>query len=145
MEEETAPHPATPAHLRSRDTAERFVLLALEQLAAGGRGALVLPDGFLFGGGSKARLKKKLLEECDLHTVVRLPKGVFHPYTAIKTNLLFFTKGAPTRDVWFYEHAPATRPGGTRLLADPSADRPPSWRRSPPGGTRGCRPSTPGR
>ena len=92
------------AKLRSRDTAERFVLLAMERLAPGGRAGLVLPDGFLFGTGSKARLKKKLLEEHDLHTIVRLPKGVFLPYTAIKTNLLFFTKGRPTRDVWFYEH-----------------------------------------
>ncbi len=107
MEEDVPTDSTTPTHLRSRDTADRFVLLAIEQLAPGGRAALVLPDGFLFGGGSKARLKKKLLEECSLHTIVRLPKGVFHPYTSIKTNLLFFTKGEATRDVWFYEHVPA--------------------------------------
>jgi type I restriction enzyme M protein len=64
----------------------------------------VLPDGFLFGEGIKSRIKEKLLTECDLHTVVRLPNGVFNPYTGIKTNLLFFTKGRPTREVWFYEH-----------------------------------------
>ena len=91
-------------HLRSRDTADSFVRLTLEALAPGGRAALVLPDGFLFGGGSKTRLKKKLLDECNLHTVVRLPKGVFHPYTSIKTNLLFFVRGEATREVWFYEH-----------------------------------------
>lgn len=62
------------------------------------------PDGTLFGEGVKTRTKEKLLEECNLHTVVRLPKGVFNPYTGIKTNLLFFTKGDPTTDVWFYEH-----------------------------------------
>ncbi len=65
---------------------------------------MVLPDGFLFGEGIKSRIKEKLLTECNLHTVIRLPNGVFNPYTGIKTNLLFFTKGAPTKEVWFYEH-----------------------------------------
>jgi type I restriction enzyme M protein len=73
-------------------------------LKTGGRAALVLPDGFLFGEGIKTRIKEKLLEDCHLHTIVRLPNGVFAPYTSIKTNLLFFTKGTPTQDVWFYEH-----------------------------------------
>src|SRR5690606_25720307 len=54
--------------------------------------------------GMKTRLKEKLLEECNLHTIVRLPNGVFNPYTGIKTNLLFFTKGKPTEAVWYYEH-----------------------------------------
>jgi type I restriction-modification system DNA methylase subunit len=65
---------------------------------------VVLPDGFLFGEGIKTRIKEKLLTECNLHTIVRLPNGVFNPYTGIKTNLLFFTKGRPTKEVWFYEH-----------------------------------------
>jgi len=69
-----------------------------------GRAALVLPDGFLFGEGIKTRIKEKLLTECNLHTIVRLPNGVFNPYTGIKTNLLFFTKGKPTETVWYYEH-----------------------------------------
>ena len=73
-------------------------------LKPGGRAAVVLPDGFLFGEGIKTRIKEKLLEECNLHTIVRLPNGVFSPYTGIKTNLLFFTKGSPTKDIWFYEH-----------------------------------------
>ena len=64
----------------------------------------LLPDGFLFGEGIKSRIKEKLLTECNLHTIVRLPNGVFNPYTSIKTNLLFFTKGTPTKQVWFYEH-----------------------------------------
>jgi type I restriction enzyme M protein len=64
----------------------------------------VLPDGTLFGEGIKTRIKEKLLTECNLHTIVRLPNGVFSPYTGIKTNLLFFTKGQPTKDVWYYEH-----------------------------------------
>jgi type I restriction enzyme M protein len=65
---------------------------------------VVLPDGTLFGEGVKTRIKEKLLAECNLHTIVRLPNGVFAPYTGIKTNLLFFTKGQPTRQVWYYEH-----------------------------------------
>ena len=64
----------------------------------------MLPDGTLFGEGVKTRIKEKLLETCNLHTIVRLPKGVFAPYTSIKTNLLFLTKGEPTKTVWFYEH-----------------------------------------
>jgi len=94
-----------PQSFRTRETADLFLLLIMTLLKPGGRGALVLPDGTLFGtDGVKARLKEKLLEECNLHTIVRLPKGVFSPYTGIKTNLLFFTKGEPTKDVWFYEH-----------------------------------------
>ena len=73
-------------------------------LKDGGRAAVVLPDGTLFGEGIKTRIKEQLLETCNLHTVIRLPNGVFNPYTGIKTNLLFFTKGMPTQDVWFYEH-----------------------------------------
>ena len=69
-----------------------------------GRGAIVLPDGTLFGEGIKTAIKEKLLTECNLHTIVRLPNGVFSPYTGIKTNLLFFTKGEPTKEIWFYEH-----------------------------------------
>ena len=65
---------------------------------------IVLPDGTLFGEGVKTRIKEKLLDECNLHTIVRLPNGVFSPYTGIKTNLLFFTKGEPTKTVWYYEH-----------------------------------------
>jgi len=76
----------------------------MQLLKDGGRAAVVLPDGFLFGDGIKNRIKEKLLIECNLHTIVRLPKGVFSPYTSIKTNLLFFTKGTPTKQVWFYEH-----------------------------------------
>jgi type I restriction enzyme M protein len=93
-----------PQAYRTRETADLFLLLILTVLEEGGRAALVLPDGTLFGEGVKTRIKEKLLEECDLHTIVRLPKGVFNPYTGIKTNLLFFTKGRPTKEVWFYEH-----------------------------------------
>ncbi|MES0489322.1 MAG: class I SAM-dependent DNA methyltransferase [Leptospirales bacterium] len=100
-----------PASLRTRETADLFMALIIKRLKTEGRAAVVLPDGFLFGEGTKTRLKESLLEECNLHTIVRLPNGVFAPYTGIKTNILFFTKidtndstKEPTKDVWFYEH-----------------------------------------
>jgi len=93
-----------PAAFRTRETADLFLVLITHLLKDGGRAAIVLPDGTLFGEGVKTRIKEKLLSECNLHTVVRLPNGVFNPYTGIKTNLLFFTKGEPTREVWYYEH-----------------------------------------
>lgn len=93
-----------PAEFRTRETADLFMALFIRLLKQNGRAAVVLPDGFLFGEGMKTRLKEKLLSECNLHTIVRLPNGVFNPYTGIKTNLLFFTKGQPTEQVWYYEH-----------------------------------------
>jgi type I restriction enzyme M protein len=94
-----------PNELRTRETSDMFLTLIVKKLLRdGGRGAVVLPDGFLFGGGIKGRIKELLMEECNLHTIIRLPNGVFAPYTGIKTNLLFFTKGKPTETIWFYEH-----------------------------------------
>jgi len=93
-----------PSAFRTRETADLFLLLIIQLLKPGGRAAVVLPDGTLFGEGIKTRIKEKLLQDCNLHTIVRLPKGVFNPYTGINTNLLFFTKGESTKDIWFYEH-----------------------------------------
>jgi type I restriction enzyme M protein len=103
-----------PSDLRTRETADMFIALIVKKLLKeNGRAAVVLPDGFLFGDGIKATLKQLLLRDCKLHTIVRLPKGVFAPYTTIKTNLLFFTKGAMEDDgtesfhtdtIWYYEH-----------------------------------------
>ena len=93
-----------PTEFRTRETADLFLQLIIEILKKGGRAAVVLPDGTLFGEGVKTKIKQLLTEECNLHTIVRLPNGVFNPYTGIKTNILFFTKGKPTKDVWFYEH-----------------------------------------
>lgn len=93
-----------PTTFRTRETADLFLVFIVETLKPGGRAAVVLPDGTLFGEGVKTRIKEHLLTECDLHTIVRLPKGVFAPYTGIKTNLLFFTKGGPTKEVWYHEH-----------------------------------------
>jgi type I restriction enzyme M protein len=93
-----------PAHFRTRETADLFLALIIRLLKPGGRAAVVLPDGTLFGEGIKTRLKEHLMEECNLHTIVRLPNSVFRPYASIGTNLLFFEKGSPTKDVWFWEH-----------------------------------------
>ena len=92
-----------PASTRTRETADLFLQLIIHILEANGRAAIVLPDGTLFGEGVKTKIKEKLLAECNLHTVVRLPNSVFAPYTSIKTNILFFEKGAPTESIWYYE------------------------------------------
>ena len=93
-----------PSDVRTKETADLFLVLIKHILKVNGRAAVVLPDGTLFGEGVKTRIKEQLLTECNLHTIVRLPNGVFAPYTGIKTNLLFFTKGTPTQAVWYYEH-----------------------------------------
>jgi len=101
-----------PPHFRTKETADLFLALFIRLLKPGGRAAVVLPDGSLFGEGVKTRLKEHLLEECNLHTIVRLPNSVFKPYASIGTNLLFFEKpalsqaegGEPTQEIWFYEH-----------------------------------------
>lgn len=94
-----------PKKYQTRETADLFMALIMHLLKHDtGRAAVVLPDGFFFGEGVKTTLKRELLEEFNLHTVVRLPKGVFSPYTGISTNILFFEKGGPTKDIWFFEH-----------------------------------------
>ncbi len=92
-----------PADLRSSETADLFMALVMQRLKTNGRAAIVLPDGFLFGAdNAKLNLKKQLLDECNLHTVIRLPGSVFSPYTSITTNLLFFDKTGKTATTWFY-------------------------------------------
>jgi len=93
-----------PSEFQTRETADLFLVLIMKLLREEGRCGLVLPDGFLFGEGVKTRIKEKLLSEFNLHTIVRLPNGVFSPYTGIRTNLLFFEKGKPTKDIWYFEH-----------------------------------------
>ena len=93
-----------PRKFRTKETADLFLALIIRLLKSNGRAAVVLPDGTLFGDGVKNRIKEELMEKCNLHTIVRLPNGVFNPYTSIKTNLLFFEKGSPTKDVWYFEH-----------------------------------------
>ena len=93
-----------PKQFQTRETADLFLALIIRLLRPQGRAAVVLPDGTLFGEGVKTRLKEHLLSECNLHTIVRLPNSVFKPYASIGTNLLFFEKGEPTGEIWFYEH-----------------------------------------
>jgi type I restriction enzyme M protein len=93
-----------PKHFQTRETADLFLALIIRLLKPSGRAAVVLPDGTLFGEGVKTRLKEHMMEECNLHTIVRLPNSVFKPYASIGTNLLFFEKGTPTKDIWFWEH-----------------------------------------
>lgn len=118
-----------PANFRTRESADLFLVLIVNLLKTNGRAALVLPDGSLTGEGVKQRVRQKLLEDCDLHTIVRLPNSVFQPYATVATNLLFFEKkrttglAAPdsdlplfangeakqadryaTREIWYYEH-----------------------------------------
>ena len=92
-----------PKKFRTKETADLFLALIIRLLKSNGRAAVVLPDGTLFGEGVKTRIKEELMEKCNLHTIVRLPKNVFNP-VSIKTNLLFFGKGSPTKEVWYYEH-----------------------------------------
>ncbi|PGR32987.1 SAM-dependent methyltransferase [Bacillus cereus] len=90
---------------QTAETADLFMVMIMERLKENGKAGVVLPDGFLFGTeGVKRNIKEKLLKEFNLHTIVRMPKGVFAPYTDIETNLLFFDKNGPTKEVWFYEH-----------------------------------------
>lgn len=94
-----------PKKYQTRETADLFMGLIMHLLKKDeGRAAVVLPDGFLFGEGVKTTIKQELLAQFNLHTIVRLPKGVFSPYTSISTNILFFEKGKPTEDIWFFEH-----------------------------------------
>lgn len=95
-----------PADKQTAETAWLFLQLVIRRLKDGGRCGIVVPNGVLFGDGVGAKIKKQLLEECNLHTVVRLPDGVFEPYTAIPSNLLFFDKTGRTRETWFYAIPP---------------------------------------
>ncbi|MBD5150282.1 MAG: SAM-dependent DNA methyltransferase [Oscillibacter sp.] len=92
-----------PADLASSETADLFLSVIMYRLAEDGRAAVILPDGFLFGtDNAKINIKKKLLGEFNLHTVIRMPGSVFSPYTSITTNILFFDRTGPTKETWFY-------------------------------------------
>jgi type I restriction enzyme M protein len=93
-----------PESTRASETALLFMQFIMRSLKPGGRCGMVVPNGTLFGDGVSARIKEQLLLNFNLHTIVRLPNGVFAPYTSIQTNLLFFDRTGPTTDVWFYEH-----------------------------------------
>ena len=93
-----------PKNYRTKESADLFLMLMIQYLKNSGRAGIVLPDGSLTGDGVKARIREKLLTDCNLHTIIRLPNSVFQPYASVATNLLFFTKGTPTKEIWYYEH-----------------------------------------
>lgn len=111
-EEEASIKTNFPSDKQTSETALLFLQLIMRLLrrpdhppgAKGGRAAVVVPNGTLFGDGVCARIKEQLLKDFNLHTVVRLPNGVFAPYTSIPTNLLFFDRSGPTQQIWYYEH-----------------------------------------
>lgn len=111
-EEEASVAKRYPNGFQTKETAWLYIQGIIDRLKPDGRCAIVMPNGVLSGDGIGARIKEKLLRECELHTVVRLPQGVFAPYTPIPSNLLFFTKTGATKEVWFYEiSAPQGRRG----------------------------------
>ncbi len=105
-EEEKGIQENFPQSTRASETALLFLQFITKSLKPGGRCGMVVPNGTLFGDKVCALIKKQLLDEFNLHTVVRLPNGVFEPYTAIPTNLLFFDRTGPTREIWYYEVLP---------------------------------------
>jgi type I restriction enzyme M protein len=100
-----------PLNYRTKESADLFLILFIQLLKDGGRAGIVLPDGSLTGEGVKQRVRQKLLEDCNVHTIVRLPQSVFAPYATVNTNLIFFEKGKKTKDIWYYEH---TLPEGAK-------------------------------
>jgi type I restriction enzyme M protein len=93
-----------PQTYRTKESADLFLILMIYLLKNGGRAGIVFPDGSLTGEGVKQRVRQKLLEDCNLHTIIRLPNSVFQPYATVATNLLFFEKGQSTKEIWYYEH-----------------------------------------
>ncbi|MDR3049091.1 MAG: type I restriction-modification system subunit M [Elusimicrobiota bacterium] len=93
-----------PLAFRTTESADLFLLLMIRYLKDGGRAAIVLPDGSLTGDGVKMRIREEWLSKCKIHTIVRLPNSVFQPYASVATNLCFFTKGEPTKEIWYWEH-----------------------------------------
>ena len=89
--------------IKIKKTEALFLQHIMSYLKQNGKGAVIVPEGVLFRGGKEERIRKKMVEEFNLHTVVSLPAGVFLPYTAVKTNIVFFDNTHPTTDVWFYE------------------------------------------
>ncbi len=100
-----------PLNYRTKESADLFLILFIQLLKEGGRAGIVLPDGSLTGEGVKARVREKLLTDCNVHTIIRLPQSVFAPYATVNTNLIFFEKGTATQEIWYYEH---TLPEGAK-------------------------------
>ena len=110
-----------PRAYRTRETAHLFVALLVTILKPSGRAAIVLPDSFLFGEGVPQTLRQVLIADCNLHTIIRLPNGVFSPYTDIRTNVLFFDREGGTSEIWYYE-IPPPKSGGKFTKTQPIDD-----------------------
>lgn len=105
-EEEKSIQANFPEGTRTAETDRLFLQVIQRRLKPNGRCGMIVPNGLLFGSDVAARIKERLLEECNLHTIVRLPPGVFAPYTPIPTNLIFFEKTGRTKEIWYYEISP---------------------------------------
>jgi len=92
-----------PFEYQTKDSALHFLFLIMEELTNKGRAAMILPNGPMFGTGKATKIKQRLLENFNLHTIVRLPESIFAPRTGIPTNILFFDKGTPTKEIWYYK------------------------------------------
>lgn len=117
-----------PLNYRTKESADLFLILFIQLLKDGGRAGIVLPDGSLTGDGVKQRVREKLLRDCNVHTIVRLPQSVFAPYATVNTNLIFFEKSGQsfnpknqdsdnrhaTKEIWYYEH---TLPDGQKAYS----------------------------
>lgn len=103
-----------PLNYRTKESADLFLILFIQLLKESGRAGIVLPDGSLTGDGVKQRVREKLLKDCNVHTIIRLPQSVFTPYATVNTNLIFFEKGKSTKEIWYYEH---TLPEGAKAYS----------------------------
>lgn len=92
-----------PYEFRTKDSALHFLFRIMEELTDGGRAAMILPNGVMFGTGKASKIKQRLLDNFNLHTIVRLPESIFAPRTGIETNIWFFEKGIPTKEIWYYD------------------------------------------
>jgi type I restriction enzyme M protein len=118
-EEESLIAKNLPIEFKTSDTALGFFVYIMNILKKNGRCGIILPNGPMFAGGVAGKIKEKLLKEFNLHTIVRLPTTVFEPYTTIATNILFFEKGKPTKDIWYYQMSVAERLRGATRAKNP--------------------------
>ena len=118
-EEEEGTSKNMPQGLQTSDTALEFLVFIMLSLKEKGRCAIILPNGPMFASGVAAKIKEKLLSEFNLHTIIRLPETVFEPYTTVATNILFFDKTNPTKEIWYYQMKVAERLRGATRAKNP--------------------------
>ena len=118
-QEESVIAKSLPEGFQTSDTALAFLLYIMESLKKNGRCGIILPNGPLFAGGIAAKIKQRLLEEFNLHTIIRMPETVFEPYTTIATNILFFDKTKPTKEIWYYQMKVSERLRGVTRAKNP--------------------------